>query len=122
MHSRQEQLQKLTEQDKTIGGLTEDLARFKEQFSLTHSNLMEVRERMRKAESENDSLQRDQDQLRESITNWIQAVSARDARLTEANERIRSMATQLDDSIGKYNKLVTNYNAVVKQLEEARAK
>lgn len=120
--TRQEQQQKLSEQDITIGGLTEDLTHFKEQFSLTHSNLTEAREKLRKTESENDSLQREREQLHASITNWTQAVSARDARLTEANERIRSMAAQLNESIGKYNELATNYNAVVKQLEEARAK
>jgi len=58
--------------------------------------------------------------LRESLTNWMNAVSARDERLKEANASIQDLAERLNASVQKFNELATNYNAVVKDLNELR--
>lgn len=119
--TRQTQEQKLAEQDKTVRGLTEDLTRFKEQFTSAKSELSETREKLGVAERTLIQLSSERDQLQTSLTNWINAVIERDARLKEANERINEVVGRLNESAVKFNTLVTNYNDVVKQLNEARA-
>jgi chromosome segregation ATPase len=115
-----EQVQKLAEQEKSLRGLNEDLAHFKEKFGLTHSNWTEAVASLRKTETENIRIVQERDQLKGSISNWSGAVAARDLRLEEANQQIRSLSDKLNDSIHKFNSLATNYNSVVKQLDEAR--
>lgn len=119
--TRQTQVQKLAEQDKTVRGLTEDLTRFKEQFTSAKTELGETREKLSVAERTLIQLTSERDQLQTSLTNWMNAVTERDAKLKEANERINEIVGKLNESVVKFNTLVTNYNEVVKQLNEARA-
>lgn len=112
--------QKIIEQQKTADGLGRDLAFFKEQFNQAHTDLAEVKGKLREEESLNERLQNERDQLRESITNWTQAVAERDARLKEANERIGELADKLNGAIRKYNELASNYNGVVGELNATR--
>jgi len=118
---RQAQDQKLTEQDKTVRGLTDDLARFKEQFTSAKGELTETRERLSVAERTATQISTERDQLQTSLTNWMNAVTERDTKLKEANERITELVGHLNVSVEKFNTLVTNYNNVVKELNEARA-
>ncbi len=115
---------KIQEQEKAIRGLNSDLALFKEQLTTTRSELKDTRDQLRTVELENINLSAERDQLRISITNWMEAVTLRDERIKEANERIQSLANDLNDSIGKFNELATNYNNVVadlNRLSEAKA-
>lgn len=109
---------KIQEQEKSLEGLTRDLALFKDQLITARAELGESREKLRKAESENLQLIAHRDQLRESITNWMTAVSIRDERIREASDRIRSLADELNASIRKFNELATNYNSVVADLNK----
>ena len=118
--THQEESQKISEQAKNIAGLTSDLAILKDQISQTHSNLTEARATSRNSESQIDQLQRERDQLKESVTNWANAVEIRDQRIKESNEQMLVLSQQLNDSIRKYNALVTNYNSVVKQMDDVR--
>ncbi len=115
---RQTQEQKMSEQDRTIRGLTDDLARFKEQFSRAHEESGETQKKLRDAEKENSQLLLQRDQLRESVTNWANAVAERDAQINEANARITEFAGRLNDSIEKFNRLATNHNDVVARYNE----
>jgi chromosome segregation ATPase len=112
--------QKLLEREKDIHGLTSDLALLKEQVGLTHSNLTEVSSTLRATEHEHRQIMQERDQLKESVTAWANAVTARDERLKESNQQIVLLSGQLNDSIRKHNTLASNYNSVVKQLEETR--
>ena len=74
------------------------------------------------AEGEGRQLASQRDALKASVTNWAGAVASRDERLKEANVRIRQLADDLNASIRKFNDLATNHNAVVKELNELRAR
>jgi chromosome segregation ATPase len=116
--TRQAQEQKLGEQNKIIQGLTDDLTRFKEQFTNAKGELTEVKEKFNVAERTLAQVRTERDQLQINLTNWMNAVTARDARLKEANERITEVAGRLNESVMKFNQLVTNHNDVVTRYNE----
>jgi len=113
---------KLSEQEQLIHGLNQDLAQFKEQLTKAQTESNETRQKLRAAEGEVRQLTAGKNQLKTSITNWVAAAAARDDRLKEANSEIRRLADELNASITRFNNLATNYNAVVKDLNEIRAK
>ena len=119
---REAQQQKISEQEETARGLSADLMDFKQRFKLEHDDLEITKKKLRENESSVASLTAERERLRESITHWTAAVSQRDALMKEANSRIEELSTQLNASIVKYNELATNYNNVVKDLNEARLK
>jgi chromosome segregation ATPase len=119
---RHGQEQKLGEHEKSLQGLTDDLALFKEQLGRAQSELSESRKRTAELERSSQQLSTERDQLKESVTNWANAVAVRDERLTTANNRIRDLADQLNASVQKFNELATNYNAVVQSLNETRSR
>lgn len=114
---RQTHEQKITEQDGHLRGLSADLAGFKERFSAAQEELKETRLRSEAAERERDALADEAARLKASLTNWMDAVAVRDERLKEANERIRDLAGQVNDSIRKFNELATNYNGLVARVK-----
>jgi chromosome segregation ATPase len=116
----QTQERQLAENTKTIAGLTDDLARFKADYSTARTEATELQEKLRAAEREKAQFAHDCEQLKESVTNWAAAVAARDERLTEANTRLRDLAAQLNETVGRFNALATNYNKVVEDLNRAR--
>jgi chromosome segregation ATPase len=120
--TRQAQDQKISEEEEAARGVTADLDHFKQQFKEQHNDLENERHKSRDAENEAAKLTAERDQLKESVTNWANAVTRRDALIKEANGRIEDLSTNLNTSIRKYNELVTNYDDVVKQLNETRAK
>jgi chromosome segregation ATPase len=120
--TRQAQLQKISEQEEAARGLSADLTDFKQRFKSEHDDLEDTKRKLREDEGVIWTLTAERNQLRESITNWTQAVAQRDALMKEANSRIEEVSTQLNASIRKYNELATNYNNVVKDLNEARLK
>lgn len=120
--TRQTQEHKLTEQDKALRGLTDDLARFKEQFARAKSELTETREKLGAAERALTKVSAERDQLQVNLTNWMNAVTERDARLKEANERINEVVGKLNESVVKFNHLVTNHNDIVARYNELAQK
>ncbi|HEX3797368.1 MAG TPA: hypothetical protein VH413_01605 [Verrucomicrobiae bacterium] len=120
--TRQAQDQKISEEEEAARGVAADLDHFKQQFKEQHNDLENERHKSRDAENEAAKLTAERDQLKESVTNWANAVTRRDALIKEANGRIEDLSTNLNTSIRKYNELVTNYDDVVKQLNETRAK
>lgn len=118
--TRLEQTAKIAEQEKTARGLADDLAGFKEQLTRVQRESEENRKKLQETERENHLLTDAREQLQASITNWEAAVTLRDDRLKTANERITEFADRLNASIGKYNELASNYNVVVKDLNETR--
>jgi chromosome segregation ATPase len=119
--TRLTQQDKLAEQEKQLRGVTDDLALFKEQLGRTQSELGESRKKLQELERSHQQLSAERDQLKESVTNWANAVAVRDERLKSANDRIRELANQLNASIQKFNELATNYNGVVQNLNELRS-
>lgn len=112
--------QTISDQEKSLRGLNSDLAAFKDQLTSTRSELAETSKKLRESESSNNRLTLERDQLRENITNWMNAVALRDERLKEANTTVQNLADQLNASILKFNELATNYNSVVAELDTLR--
>lgn len=120
--TRLDQAGKLAEEEKVVRGLKEDMAQLKGQFTQTQTELNDTREKLRAAERETRQLTVERDQLKTSVTNWTAAVAVRDERLKEASSQIRKLADELNASLRKFNDLATNYNGVVKDLNELRAR
>lgn len=118
--ARIENEQTIAEQQKNLKGLNSDLAMFKEELTGARTELSETRDKLHENETQNSRLILERDELRESLTNWMNAVSVRDERLKEANASIQDLAERLNASVQKFNELATNYNAVVKDLNELR--
>ncbi len=112
--TRQTQSAKIDEQAAALRGLTSDLERFREQLGSSTLSQKDAETKLRAAERLAARLANERDQLKESIAQWTSAVTARDARLSEANTRITGLASRLSDTVATYNDLV-------KQLNDARA-
>jgi chromosome segregation ATPase len=91
--ARQTQERKIAEQEKFVRGLTEDLTHFKEQFTSARSELTGTREKLNVAEQTLTQISDERDQLQANLTNWMNAVTERDVKLKEANERITEGST-----------------------------
>ena len=64
----------------------------------------------------------EREQLKISVTNWAAAVTARDERIKEGNERIRQLGEDLNASIRKFNELAEAHSRLVKNWNDQQAK
>jgi chromosome segregation ATPase len=118
---RLQQTAKIDEQANLLKGLNEDLGQLKTSLGNEQSLRSQAEQKVLSAESTNEQLVLERDQLKAAITNWANAVAVRDERMKEANARIEQLAADLNASIRKYNELVTNRNAAVKTSGATRA-
>jgi len=116
-----QQVAKIDEQAGLLKGLNEDLSQLKTSLSNEQSLRTQAEQKVVFAESANQQLSQERDQLKGAITNWANAVTVRDERMKEANARIEQLAADLNASIRKYNELATNRNAAVKTSGATRA-
>lgn len=110
--------QKVAEQEKAAGGLSNDLAHFKQLFQGAHTNLSEARAALKKLERENSKLGVEREQLKSSVTNWAAAVAARDEQLEKANAQLHEFSARLNETVHKFNELTTNHNAAIRRFNE----
>jgi hypothetical protein len=110
----------LADQTKKLGGLNEDLSQLKTSLTDEHRQLLQAETKWQTANATNEFLVLERNQLRESLTNWISAVTLRDDQIKQANGRVTRLSLDLNTSIHKFNALVTNYNAVVEDLNALR--
>jgi chromosome segregation ATPase len=118
---RLQQVAKIDEQASQLKGLNEDLGQLKTSLVNEQSLRSQVEQKVMSAESTNQQLALERDQLKAAITNWANAVAVRDERMKEANARIEQLAADLNASIRKYNELATNRNAAAKASGATRA-
>ncbi len=118
---RIQQAAKIEEQDHALKDTKEDLSQFKESFAQATKAQAETQKSLRLTERTNQQVTLERDQLKVSVTNWMNAVAVRDESLKEANVRIRKLADDLNMSILKFNELATNYNAVVGAFDRLRS-
>ncbi len=104
-----------------LKGYTDDLENFRGQITRAAAKSSETDKKLATAERELDQARIEIAQLKTSVTNWADAVATRDILIKEANERIQQLSEQLNANVLTYNKLATNYNAVVAQLDALRA-
>jgi predicted nucleic acid-binding Zn-ribbon protein len=98
--------------------LRADLAGVQERFAATGGRIEKAEGQLSEATRQVRLLTLERDQLKDSITNWMNAVTQRDERIKEGNTQIRKLADDLTASVNKFNSLATNYNATVQQLNE----
>lgn len=114
----QAQSARLAEQDKALAGLASDLDSFRGQITRAHAELRETADKLQATESAVAQLRAERDQLQESVAHWSAAVQARDARIAEANQRIREVGGRLKEAVEKFNDLAARYNERTQQLNE----
>lgn len=120
--TRQELTSKVAEHEKTIKGQVADLDTFREQLSLATTSLKETETKLTKAGRENVQLEAEREQLKISVTNWAAAVTARDERIKEANDRLKKLGEDLNASIRKFNELAETHGKLVKDWNDQQAK
>ena len=120
--ARQELTSKVEEHEKTIKGQVTDLDTFREQLSLATTSLKETETKLAKAGREIAQLETEREQLKASVTNWAAAVTARDERLKEGNERIKQLGEEMNANIRKFNELAETHGKLVKDWNEQQAR
>lgn len=120
-NERIERTAKMEEQSKKLKGATDDLETFREQLTRANVELKQESEKAASNEAKLNALMLERDALQESLAKWTNAVTERDQRLKESNAQIQKLANDLNAAVRKYNQLATNYNDVVKDLNELRA-
>lgn len=118
--TRIEQQAKIAEQDKTIKGQAADLDDFRHRLELSEAALKEAEDKYTVLAAERDQLVKERDQLKAALDQWTAAVAQRDAALKQAGDQITKLIADRNDAIAKFNDLANRYNALVKQVTDAK--
>jgi chromosome segregation ATPase len=113
---RAQQETKMGEQTRTISGYAADLDAFRENLTRANTLHRDTEARLKTAENQIEQLRQEDVQLRMSVTNWAQAVQARDEQLRQANGQMQKLAADRDAAVQKFNEIAERYNAVVNDL------
>ncbi|HZK79580.1 MAG TPA: hypothetical protein VFC46_00900 [Humisphaera sp.] len=119
---RQEQVQKIAEQDRTIKGYIADLEDFRHRLEQSDAALRDAENKIATLGAERDAAVAAHDQLKATLEKWVAAVKERDETLNKANDEIRKLAAERNDAIVKFNELAGKYNSAIKELNATRAK
>jgi chromosome segregation ATPase len=117
---RGEQAAKIGELEAAQKGLNEDLGQIKQAFSAKERAGAQAEHELALNLGTNQLLKAEQERLKSALSNYAQTVAIQNERIKEANHRIEGLASNLNESIRKFNDLVTNYNGVVGELNALR--
>jgi chromosome segregation ATPase len=115
---RLEQLAQLEERDRSIQGYAADLEYFREQLTRAGDRLKETEVSLAAKRKELALARHERDQLRISVTNWANAVAARDEQLEEAADQLQRLGKDRNDAVLRFNELAETHNDVVQELNE----
>ena len=115
---RIEQVAQLEERDRLIQDYIADLDQFREQLTRVTDRLKETEGNLAATRLELAQLTQERDQLRISVTNWANAVAARDAQIEEAAGQLAQLGADRNDAVTKFNELAEKHNAVVQELND----
>jgi chromosome segregation ATPase len=113
--TRIEQSAKIAEQERTLKDDASDLEDLRQRLSMSESELKTTL-------VERDRFAAEAKILKTALDKWVAAVKQRDAALTQAGDLIQKLSAERNDAVAKFNDLADKYNAVVKELNDARAK
>ncbi len=88
------QVQKISEQEKTIKGQAADLDDFRQRLELSEAALKESQQKFNALAIERDKLIAERNQLKTTLDTWKAAVAQRDAAIKQASEQIQKLATE----------------------------
>ena len=114
--TRQEQAEKLAEQDKTLKANAADLDDLHQRLSKSEGALNDVQTRLKTMTAERDELAARQEELKGALIKWEAAVSGRDQALKQAGEQLQKLSADRNEAVNKFNDLVAKYNQAVKEL------
>jgi methyl-accepting chemotaxis protein len=115
---RIEQLTQLEERDRVIQDYLADLDQFREQLSRVTNRLKETEGDLAATRLELAQLTQERDQLRISVSNWADAVAARDEQLEEAAGQLARFGADRNDAVTRFNELAEKHNEVIHELND----
>jgi len=127
--TRQEQVQTMAEQGRSIKGYMSDLDQLRSRLDQSDKALREAEDKVVTLTSQRDTAQAQSKQacaelskLKEVLDKWMAALKQRDESMTMANQEILRLARERNDATAKFNDLATKYNALVKDWNAAQGK
>jgi len=91
------------------------LARLTGELKETTDKLAATERELRQALAEGD-------QLKSSVTNWAAAVAARDERLKQAANQLKTLAAERNHAVKQFNELAERHNQLVKEWNDLQAR
>lgn len=113
---RQDQLERIRELEENLRGTRADLDDFRVRLKETSEALKESDLKLHSAGRAVLQLEGEREQLKISVTNWANAVAARDEQLKAAGSQLQMLAVERNDAVAKFNELAAKYNQVVNEL------
>lgn len=117
-----EQTAEMEERARTASAQESDLTALRASLESATEELRESSNQLARIERELKQSAADCNQLKSSITNWVSAVAARDERLAQANEQIKALAKDRNETVTKFNDLARRHNDLVKSWNEWQAR
>lgn len=109
---------RLDEQDAQLKGQLADLDSFREHVKQASQSIRSAESNLVVVRQEAAQLAAERDQLKESVTNWSNAVAERDDRLAKLSGQVQSLASERNEAIVKFNRVAEQQNQVVNDLNE----
>ncbi|MEY4544234.1 MAG: hypothetical protein RL685_429 [Pseudomonadota bacterium] len=116
--SRQELTAQVAEQEQTIRGCTSDLEDFRKQVVSARESVQKTEALTAAAGRTNQQLTLERDQLKGSVSEWAQAVTAREERAQVLTDQLQKLAEDRNEVVTKFNELVGKYKQMVGALNE----
>jgi len=120
--TRIDQAAKLADEETTLNQNATDLADLRQRLSLAEADLKDVQNKLAASEQQGKDLIALRDQLKATLDKWEAAIADRDRALKQAGDQIQTLSSARNQDVAKFNDLADKYNAVVKQLNDARGK
>lgn len=127
--TRQEQVAKIADQEKTINANNADLDDLRAKLAKAEAATKDIQGKLdtetarnKQLAAEHDRLVAEQGEFKTAIERWQAAIAQRDETIKQADQTIQKLSAERNDDINKYNDLMNKYNGVVKDLNAAQAK
>ena len=111
----------IADTQKALKGTKADLEDFRQQITSTRTTLKETETTLGTTRSKLDFALGENEQLKTTLTNWMEAVHSRDEQLKTAQNQLVQLAEERNQAVVKFNELVCKYNKTPKDQEQ-RAK
>lgn len=115
---RLDQSQKLDARDRTVQAYAADLEQLREHLTRITGEQRTAETQWKASQTHILQLEAERDRLKENIRQWVTALTARDEQIKLANQQIKELIANCNETVRKYNELATNFNAVVQDLNE----
>jgi chromosome segregation ATPase len=112
----------LADQSQQLKDNAAELTDVRERLDISESTRHADESKLATLQSERDRLAAESRQLKTSLIAWMNACTARDTAIKQANSTITTLSARYEDAVGKYNDLVTKYDHLVNPSAGAQTK